>query len=548
MKNSKSLALLFILNLFLNASLFSQDQKYKSQEAGNNFGDELGTVAFRVECEEEAKAHFERGLALLHHMTYKGARAEFATVTEVDPGCAMGYWGQAMTYIHPLWSDPPSEDEFMKGKKLLEKAKTIKGITEREQAFINAAYSYYQEDRSRKEKANLVSFEKGWRNVYEQFSDDPEATAFYALAHMATADPEDKTLSKQKHAASIAKKILDQIPDHPGAHHYTIHALDYPPLAEEALDIARSYKDIAPDIPHALHMPTHIFTRMGLWDESIEMNKRSAQAALNLPGEKLSLHYLHALDYLVYAYLQQGEDQKAEEVLTKIQNLDGPFQNHIASAYTFAAVPARMALERQQWEKAAQLEPRMPKNFEWDNFPAMEAITHFARALGSVRTGEFQAARQELNELEELRKKTAVTSDYWAKQIAIQRKAAQAWLQYEQGIKEAALEKMKEAAELEAETEKHPVTPGEVIPASELLADMYREMGEYSKAHEEYLNALNRSPNRFNSLYGAGRSAELNDDPEQAVTHYQELVEIATNDKNLERLQIATAYLNDEEK
>lgn len=506
----------------------------------DTYSDQLGSVHLPAVCSETAQPDLERGLALLHHMTYEEGQAAFATAAEADPQCAMGYWGQALTFIHPLWSDPPTEATFENGRALVEAA-TSRVHTEQERAYVAAVEAYYAGTWSRDETANLARFEQAWAAVYRQYPDDPEAAAFYALAHLATADPSDKTYQKQKRAGAIAEQVLARVPDHPGAHHYIIHAYDVPPLAERALEVARHYGTVAPSVPHALHMPTHIFTRLGRWDESIAWNKRSAVAALNHPaGDAISLHYFHALDYLAYAYLQRAEDQKAERVLETVQALDGPFQVEIATPYTIAAVPARLALERQRWAVAAALEAGIPSDYPWDQFPAVEAITHFARALGAARSGNGLAAREALDELAALREQAASTSAYWAQQVAIQREAAMAWLTYEEGQREEALAMMKQAAELEASTEKHPVTPGEVLPAQELLGDMLLDMSRYDEARAAYERTLERSPNRFNSLYGAGRAAELGGDMQTAARYYADLVALAA-DADTERARLRRA-------
>lgn len=512
----------------------------------DTYGDRLGTVRISLSCNEEANRQVKRGLALLHHMTYEGARAAFTAASGMDSDCAMAYWGQAMSFIHPLWSDPPSEDDFKKGRALLKQARESTQHDEREHAYIEALEAYYERGWNRKETSNLNAFAQAWEEVYRRFPDDVEAASFYALAHMATADPSDKSFARQREAGAIAEKVLARVPDHAGAHHYIIHSYDYPPLAGKAVGVARSYGDIAPDIPHALHMPTHIFTRLGFWKESIAMNLRSADAALKHPaGDEISLHYLHAQDYVAYAYLQRAEDDEAKQVLKVLRGLQKPCQPHVASSYALAAVPARIALERHQWVDAARLQPRNPDNYPWERFPAMEAITHFARALGAARSGDTQTALQTLEKLIALREKAAETSAYWAKQIEIQRLSAKAWLTYEQGKQEEALDVMRSAAELEASTEKHPVTPGEVLPARELLADMLLEMGRYEEAHTEYEAALLRNPNRFNSLYGAGRAAELGGDKGKAALYYGKLIEMTAN-RGTERvkLQQAKKFLN----
>jgi tetratricopeptide (TPR) repeat protein len=291
-------------------------------------------------------------------------------------------------------------------------------------------------------------------------------------------------------------------------------------------------------------MPAHIFTRLGLWQESIAMNRRSADAALKHPADgKISLHYLHALDYLAYAYLQRGEDAKAKAVLEELTALKGPYQPHAASAYTFAAVPARIALERQQWATAATLDVQTPRDYPWETNPAMEAITHFARGLGAARSGDKEKARNAIDKLAALEKRAAETSGYWAKQIEIQRVSVEAWLAYLGGDKEEALTTMRKAAALEAATEKHPVTPGEVLPAHELLADMLFEMGRYREAQTNYQSALERSPNRLKSLHGAGRSAELAGDKGSAALYYGKLVEVVAPDSELTQLQQAKVFL-----
>lgn len=457
----------------------------------------------------------------------------------------MAYWGQAMTYIHPLWTDPPTEEKFRHGEELMKKAGSLQSSTPEEQAYIAAAASYYRAGRQSTESANLAAFADGWEQAHQQHPDDLEAASFYALALLGIADPHDKTLARQQRAADIVASVRERVPEHPGAHHYIIHAFDYPPLADQALQVARHYGDIAPDVPHALHMPTHIFTRLGLWKESIEWNERSAAAALKQPvAGEVSMHYLHALDYLAYAHLQLGQDKKAREVLRTLEAIDQPMQVEIAVPYTLAAVPARLVLERQQWARAAELEPRVPESYPWDRFPAMEAITWFARAIGAARSGDAAAAETALEKLTPLRNAAAESSTYWATQIEIQSTAAAAWLAHAEGDDEEALALMQEAAALEASTEKHPVTPGEVLPAAELLGDLLLELGRYADARKAYHTSLARSPNRFYSLSGAARAAELDGDSAAAGRYYRDLVALAGDSGSaLAPVQHARSYL-----
>ena len=508
-------------------------------------GSTLGTVVLAGTCIDPANDYLERGVALLHSMTYEESRSAFQSAVETDPECAMGYWGEAMTFVHPLWSDPPSEEDFSHGKELVELARE-NAVTDHERAYVEALAAYYDLGRTTSEKPNLVAFEEGWRDLYEAYPDDPEGAAFYALAQLATVDPSDKTFSKQRQAGALAEQVLEQVPDHPGAHHYIIHAYDNPALSSGAEDVARSYSNVAPEIPHALHMPTHTFTRLGLWQESIDWNRRSAAAALKRPvGEQTSLHYFHALDYLAYAYLQGAEDRRALAVLEDLAGVEPPYQAHIASAYTFAAVPARLLLERQLWAEAAGLEPRWPADYPWDTAASSEAITYFARALGAARSGQFEQARSDLEILTALQESIASASPYWGTQVEVQRLSALAWLQFEEGDRETGLETMLAAAEMEAGTEKHPVTPGEVLPASELLADMLMALDRPEGALAAYKKTLDRSPNRFNSLYGAGRAAELTGDAEMAAEYYAALVEVCANaDTERDRLRHARQYMD----
>lgn len=512
--------------------------------ADEAYGDALGTVRLATSCDGAAARHLERGLALLHHMTYEGARAEFARATGADAECALGYWGQAMTYIHPLWSDPPSGENFQLGAALVEEARRRGEKTAREESYIEAVAAYYAPGKQTTERPNLTGFEDGWRRAHERNPDDPEAALFFALAHLGTADPSDKSYAHQTRSGEIAEGVLEDIPDHPGAHHYAIHAYDYPPLADRALEIARSYGRIAPAVPHALHMPTHIFTRLGLWEESIDFNRRSAAAALEHPaGDRVSLHYLHALDYLAYAHLQRGEDGDAQEVLSRLDALEGPFQIEIATPYTFAAVPARLALERQRWSEAARLDVE-PDVYPWERFPAMEAITWYARGLGAARAGDAGLAREAVDRLAVLHARAAETSAYWAQQVEIQRLAVDAWRALAEGEPERALATMREAADQEASTEKHPVTPGEVLPAGELLGDMLLELERFDEARDTYETTLERSPRRLNALYGAGRAAELAGDLDAAGEHYRKLVELVPGTKHGgERVSHARAFL-----
>jgi tetratricopeptide (TPR) repeat protein len=431
-----------------------------------------------------------------------------------------------MTYVHPLWSDPPEPEDFRRAAGLLDRAAALPRQTAPERAYVEALRAYFQVGRQDGERSNLRAFARGWQQAQLRFPDDPEIRSFHALAVLSTADPDDKTYRVQRRSAAIAGPVLRRIPDHPGAHHYLIHASDYPPLAAEVLEVARGYGRIAPTVPHALHMPSHIFIRLGLWEEAITMNRRSADAALLHPVKGMtSLHYPHALDYLAYAHLQRGEDGRAEDVLRELTAIDEAVQPHIASAYALAAVQARLALERGDWGRAAGLRATTPPDFPWQRFPAMRAITSFARALGAARAGRPDQARREIDRLAGLRAEVAAGSDYWGKQVEIMEKSARAWFLHASGSRREGLALMREAAALETSTEKHPVTPGEVLPATELLGDMLLAEGRPADALRAYGQALERSPRRHNGLYGAGRAAERLGDRDTAARHYRTLLD-----------------------
>jgi Tfp pilus assembly protein PilF len=528
------------------------DRAGSSDRAGTPVTDEhggaLGTVDFPSSCADAAQQHLERGLALLHHMTYLKAEVSFAEAAGADPECALAYWGQAMTYAHPLWPDTTPEARLARGAELLERARSAAHRSAREDAYVAAAQGYYDGDGTTTKSERLAAFLDGWAAAHRDHPDDPEAKLFHALALMATAPPTDKSYEKQAAAGRMAEEVLAGYPRHPGAHHYVIHAYDFPPLAPKALDVARSYDEVAPENSHALHMTSHIFTRLGLWQESITFNVRAAAAAEErTPAGEISMHKLHALDYLAYAYLQTADDDAAREVLGALEALEPPFQQHAATAYAFAAVPARLSLERQDWAAAAAIVPGRPAAVQWERFPHLLAIAEFARALGAAHAGNDALARESIRNLEALQAKAAALEMAydWGVQVEIQKLAAEAWLAYRNGDTEMALERMKHAAELEATTEKNPVTPGEVLPARELYGDLLLATDSPGEARALYEAALGRSPNRFNSLYGAGRAAELAGDDEAAAGYYRRLLAICPSPSGAElaRLRHASDYL-----
>jgi len=498
----------------------------------------VGDVHFPVGCNSEAAPLVERGVALLHHMMYDEASFVFGMADDRDPDCALAYWGRAMTLIHPLWVGEPSPAQFERGIGLVEKSLSLGGHSDREDAYIETTRAYFEAGASASEGERLQQFKKAWKSLSEDYPEDLEAQAFYSLALIATASKVDKEFVTQKAAGLIAEGVLAKNPNHPGAHHYIIHAYDVPELADKALATADHYGEITPRVPHAAHMMTHIYTRLGQWGKAIEWNTISADTALELciqTGE-INVHYTHALDYLAYAYLQKGNDSAVLEIMRDAEQLQPPYSetNQHGSAYAFAALPARYALERRDWKSAAKLKPRAPATFPWEKaHDPYVAITHFARALAASHLGRPDDATADVEALKSLR--AGVENSYWAQQVEIQEIAARAWQAYARGDTEQALETMRQAATLEASTEKHAVTPGEVLPAAELLGDLLFETGHFEEALEAYRSALRRAPGRYNSLHGAGQSARAAGDDSVAVEYFNELLLIADNAENHRR-------------
>ncbi len=540
------------LFIFFNFSLvISLSILAKSQD--NN--SELGTVNFPVPCSTPAAAYMQRGVALLHHMMYMNAENSFRAAIEVDQDCALGYWGVAMTFIRPIWPDTPNSAKLHEGVKLLNKAKVLSKGDKRSLAYITATQAYFKNASTRSENQRLHSFDQGWSNVYKNFPQDLEATSFYALAHMSyhyseissTSSPK-KSLKEIDWAGEIVERVLTEIPDHPGAHHYIIHAYDRDGVAERALEVARNYGKISPEIPHALHMPSHIFTRRGFWLESIAWNKRSAEAALNYPvNNTISGHYFHALDYLMYGYLQTAQDENAKEIYNKLIALDNKkIQIRGATAYTSAAVPARYYLERHQWEAAAKLKFFRENDFPWDRFLQFKSIKYFARALGAARSDDVKSAEGDLKKLRSIIDRIPSNNfgTYWQTQVNILYTAAKAWVAFKRGNESLALIEMERSVEIELSSYKHPVTPGTVLPAIELLGDMLLEMKRPQEALTAYLLSLEKTPNRFNSLFGAGRANELMGDKDKAMNYYQKIIETSGLTKsNRKSLQHVTKFL-----
>jgi hypothetical protein len=486
---------------------------------------EFGTVSFNITAHKDVQADFNTALELLHSFEYDEAEKVFAKIIDQDPQCAMAYWGVAMCSFHPLW-EPPSIANLKKGSLASGIASSIAGKTKLETGFINAVAAYYKDWEHTDALVRSLHFEKAMQQVHETFPGEKEAAIFYALALDASADPTDKTYANQRKAGAMLESLYAKEPNHPGIIHYIIHTYDYPGLATLALPAARNYASIAPSSAHAQHMPSHIFTRLGLWDEAIQSNLQSVSSAqCYAKSSGIKGHWdeeLHGLDYLVYAYLQKADNKSANEQLQYLNSIDSVYPANFKVAYAFAAIPARIALENKNWEAAAAL--KLHPGFAWNKFPWQESIIHFGRLLGMVHTNRIDAAKNELAMLSELNDELLKEKDiYKAKQVLVQLKSGEAWINFTLGNKEAGLNLMKTAAAIEDSTAKHPVTPGEVLPAGELYADMLMEMKDYSNAFQAYKLVLEKSPGRFNSLYGAGLAAKQLGMGEKAAEYFKQL-------------------------
>ncbi len=514
--------------------------------------EELGQVNFPVTCTAAAQKQFNRAVAWLHSFEYEAAEKAFTEVTVTDPQCGMAYWGIAMSNYHPLWV-PPNAAELKKGLSAIEKAKIVGARTQRERDYIAAIDVFFHDSDKLDHKARTFAYSNAMEQLFQRHPSDNEAGVFYALTLIATGMmANDKSYAREKKAAQILNRVLAREPKHPGVAHYLIHAYDYPALAHLALPAARSYAKIAPASAHAQHMPSHIFTRLGLWQEAIRSNL-DAEAAAKAYAVRNHLsgvfdEQFHAMDYLVYAYLQGAQDKQAWGVLDELTKIQRAEPETFKVAYAFTAIPARYALERRRWDEAAKLtlSPASLGAFPWARFRWAEANVHFARAIGAARAGDTASARKDVEELAAIQQALVeIKGDYdWAKEVDIQRQAASAWLAHAERKDDEALRLMRAAADLEDATEKHPVTPGAILPAREMLGDLLSELNQPAVALKEYEAALEISPNRFNSIYGVARSAELSGDGKKARAYYEKLVALGNqSDGSRPELQQAKKYL-----
>ena len=507
----------------------------------------LGAVDFPVTCSEQAQVEFNRAVALLHHMTYPQAREAFERVATTDPRCAMAHWGIAITLFQPLWPTRPRPEALRRGWEAVQKAKSLQPPTERERLFVAAAEAFFLEPASSDYWLRIRRWEQATEKVHASFPDDPEAAAFYALAHLATARPDTISRAHSDRAAEILLRLYDRNRDHPGAMHYLVHANDVPGRERESLEITRKYEMVAPRNPHALHMPTHIYTRLGDWNAVARGNLRSAEAALEYPagdhGEFVWDQFPHAIEYLVYAYLQKGSDDEAAAQLKRLR-ATGRLEPTFITAFHLASTQARYSLERLAWKEAASLVPREPAMLDWDRFTWPEAIMRFARGLGAAHLGKVNEARESRKRLEELEGATRKAGEeLFARNIQVLRLELSAWIAHVERRRESSVALMREAAELEASTPKHAVTPGPTLPAHQLLGDLLMEQKQPAEALAAYKRSMELYPKRFNDLLGAARAARALGDETLARTFYLELLQVADGGVRQPALKEAQNYV-----
>ncbi|HWJ20822.1 MAG TPA: hypothetical protein VNS52_00595 [Gemmatimonadaceae bacterium] len=488
----------------------------------------LGTLHFQTSCSPAVAPRFDRAVALLHSFEFGASIRAFNDVLAADSSCAMAYWGIALSrWSNPMAAGNRAPAQLQAGRTAADAAvRSSAAATEREREYAAAVARLYADYERVDQRTRVAAYERAMADLVAKQPADTEAKIFHAIALVAAASPTDKTYANQLAAGGILESIWAKQPDHPGLAHYIIHAYDYPPLAGRATAAAERYARIAPSAAHALHMPSHTFTRVGLWEESVESNLRSIEVALR---DSSIAEALHASDYAEYAYLQMRRDAAAKAVLDGLPALAARFDPNAvtgaapgsAGVFALAAIPARYALERRDWARAARLAPSASA------FPWADAMTHFARALGASHTGDLTTARASIDSLSSIRDRLQAKGEsYWAEQVAIQELGARAWLDHAEHRDDAALARMRQAAEREDATEKSAVTPGPLAPARELLGDLLMELRRPPDALAEYRAALLREPNRYRTLDGARRAASASGDRAAAARYTAQLKKI----------------------
>jgi hypothetical protein len=528
--------------MWIHAALVTTILSAPAYQHQHDATEKFGTVNFSTSCAPAAQAPFARAMALLHSFEFGPAIDSYTAAAKADPSCAIAYWGIALSrWGNPFAAGIKPPPVLQAGREAIAKGREIGAKTERERAFLDAAAQLFTDFESRNQRTRVLAYRDAMKQVAARYPQDAEAAAFYALSLASSQDPSDLTYASLLEAGKILETLAPAQPDHPGFAHYIIHAYDAPPLASRGLAAARRYAKIAPTAPHALHMPSHTFTRLGYWQDSIDTNIASAEAArrMKVPAEEL-----HAMDYQMYAYLQQAQDDAAKRLLDDLaaarDRLRGPGTASaappLAGAYAVAAIPARYALERQAWADAAALDVVAGA------FANAEALTWFAKGIGAARMKDLNGARAAISALEQLRAKLEQAGEvYWTEQVKIQHLGASAWAAFADGRTEAALKLMGEAADREDRTEKNAVTPGPIAPAREMLGEMLLLTKQPAPAFAAFETTLKKEPNRYRALAGAAEAARQSGNLSAARKYSQALVGLAARADGPPRPELAAA-------
>jgi hypothetical protein len=519
---------LFLATASIAALALSSSQPLVAQ---GDIDQQLGNVHFQTSCNEVAQRRIDRAMRYQHSFWYSSAKDIFEEAAKADPNCGIAYWGVALSLLNNPHNAIPVPN-LQPGLAAIQKAKAIGAKTERERDYIDALMLMYADHDKLSHAQRIQAFLKAMEALAAKHPNDDEAQIAYAITLNTSASSADKTYAQQTKGAAILEPISKRLPQHPGVTHYLIHLYDYPETAQKGLEAANRYAKVAPAAPHAQHMPSHIYTRVGYWKESIESNIASVRAA---KVEKEGDSQLHGWDYMVYAYLQLGRDKEARTVVEEMKQFAEFNPNSFPATYAHAASQARLAVERGDWNAAAVLAVQPTR------FNQAMAVTHFARALGAMRSGKAEAAKADIAKLAELRDKLREAKDaYWSEIVDIQRQIAAAWLLAAEGKHDEALKAMSAAADAEDKTDKHAVTPGPLAPARELYGVMLLERGKASEALAAFEATKAKEPNRYHGFAGAAAAAEKLGDKAKAKDNYQKLVALAAASDS-DRPEVASA-------
>lgn len=534
MHRLKSVLWLCCLSIAFAAPGIADDQMHHHHDPGEH----LGKVSFSISCAPGSQVAFERGVALLHSFGYEEAEEQFTEITKSDPTCAMAHWGIGMSLFHQIW-ERPEDSTMQRGHEELDKAEKIGAKTERQREYISALAVFYSDPVKDHYPKQSAAYSEAMGKLYQKHPNDLEAGAFYALSILASAPPGDTEHEAQKKAVAVLTPLFEKQPEHPGLAHYIIHSCDSPELAPMGLSAARRYADIASSSAHAVHMPSHIFARLGLWQEDIQANLKSVALTEKSDAMFMRGHELHAMHFLLYAYLQTGQDEAAAQILEQEKQIVAKApasgaDNGMLQYYGFAAAhfPAMFSLEMHRWSDAAALEPAANASVD------LHMITYWARTIGSARMGDVEATRrnvQKFNEAEDATRKSKYA--YTLEGPRSSRGEVDAWLAFAEKRNDDALRIMRQVADTQDKLGK-----GEVdIPAREMLADMLLELNQPENALAEYEKSMKIDPNRFIGLAGAARAAEMAHQPEKANAYYSQLLKNCDDGKHSDRPELRNA-------